>query len=56
MKNYKVIAKYTVYLQSDIEAENEDQAWKIAYDLDGAAFDPFSDDNWTIADVFEVTE
>ena len=53
MKKFRVTAQYTIYLETDIEAEDEDQAWQIANDLDGSAFDPVEDDNWTINDVME---
>lgn len=57
MKKFKVLASYVTYCTLDIEAENEDIAWKIAKDLDGGAFETTIDgDDWQIDNVVEITE
>ena len=56
MKTYKVIASYTTQCIVEIEAENEDQAWQTAINLDGGAFETTVDgDDWQIDRVTEVT-
>lgn len=56
MKKFKVLASYTSYCTIDIEAENEDQAWELARDMDGGSFEPVRgwDGEWHISDVREV--
>ena len=56
MKTYKVTATYTVYCETEIEAENKDQAYQIARELDGDAFEPVDNDglaDWRIYDISE---
>jgi hypothetical protein len=55
MTKFKVKAQYTVYLETKIEAEDENQAWEIAQRLSGDTFWPISEDNWEIYDVSEMT-
>lgn len=58
-KKFIVRASYIVYLQAEIEAENEDKAFEIAQDLDGGMFEPEGGtcgENWRIDDVYEVQE
>lgn len=38
MKKFKVVATMTTYLTTEIEAEDVDQAYDIAHDLDGGEF------------------
>jgi hypothetical protein len=59
MKKYKVIATYLSWCETEIEAENEEQAWEIALDTDGAEFEPVGGrfqelSDWHIEDVSEV--
>ena len=56
MKKFKVTAVYTSYCTTEIEAEDEDQAYELARELDGGEFDPMGqgDDSWRIYDVTEV--
>jgi len=56
MKTYKVTATYTVYCETEIEAENKEKAYEIALELDGGAFEPVDNDglaDWRIYDVSE---
>ena len=58
MKTYKVIASLTTYFFEYVEAENEDQAYAIAKDMDGGAFIPVDQGiggDWSIDNVYEVT-
>ena len=59
MKKFKVIAAYTTYCEAEIEAEDEQQAYWLATQLDGSDFtcDPVGDDldGWHISSVNEVT-
>jgi len=57
MKTYKVIASLTTYFFQHVEAENEDQAYAIAKDMDGGAFIPVDQGvggDWSIDSVREV--
>jgi hypothetical protein len=57
MKKYKVTASYVTTCQVVIEAENEEQAFWIAKNLDGGDFDSRLDnDDWHIESVMEVKE
>ena len=52
MKRYKVSASYLTHVYTFVEAEDEDQAWDIAGDIDGGDFesDNIYDDlsDWSI--------
>lgn len=59
MKKYKVIATYLSWCETEIEAENEEQAWEVALDADGADFEPLGNrfkelNDWHISDVSEI--
>jgi hypothetical protein len=56
MAKFKVVASYTAYCMVEIEAEDEDQAWALARDMDGGSFTPTYSPcgNWFIEDVKEV--
>ena len=58
MKTYKVIAQLTTYFYEHVEAENEDEAYAMAKDMDGGAFIPVDQGvggDWSICNVYEVT-
>jgi len=55
MKTYKVTASYTTQCTIEIEAEDEDQAYQLARELDGGSFETVIDgDDWQIDHVTEV--
>jgi adenine-specific DNA methylase len=57
MKKYKVLASYRTYVYALVEAEDEDQAYDIARDMDGGDFERAKGDDlsdWSIDDVEEV--
>jgi hypothetical protein len=59
MKKYRVIAAYQSFCVLEVEAENEDQAWQIGKDTDGASFEPLGNrfkelNDWHISDVSEI--
>ena len=56
IKAYKVTANYIVYLEHVIMAKDEDEAFKIAQDLDGGEFRQVSQDDWCIDDVKEIKQ
>lgn len=56
MKTYKVTANYIVYLEHVIMAKDEDEAFKIAQELDGGEFRQVSEDDWRIDDVEEIEQ
>jgi hypothetical protein len=58
MSQYKVTACYTVYCYATVEAENKDEAYAIAKQMDGGDFDMEPDtglSDWHIDSVHEVT-
>jgi hypothetical protein len=55
MKTFKVIASSITYYKIEIEAENEDEAYKIAkYDADGSDFREIGLGDWEIYDIQEI--
>jgi len=57
MKKYRVLASYRTYVYALVEAENEDQAYEIARDMDGGQFERDKGDDlsdWSIDDIQEV--
>lgn len=56
MKNYKVMASMTTYLYQFIEAENDDEAWEKARELDGENFKESGYGDWDIDSVDEMEE
>jgi hypothetical protein len=56
MKKFKVTACYSTYCTAEVEAENEDQAYEIAKDMDGGDFKESGElGDWHINEVKEVT-
>jgi hypothetical protein len=56
MKTYRVIASYVSYCYADIEAENQEEAERIAENMDGGDFngDHYGGDDWKVEQVKEV--
>lgn len=57
MKTYKIRVTMTTYLETEIEAEDQDQAWETALNMDGDAFTevPHSG-GWEVTDAIELSE
>lgn len=57
MKTYKIRVTMTTYLETEIEAEDQDQAWETALNMDGDAFTevPYSG-GWEVTDAIELSE
>jgi len=53
MKTYKVLAQYTTYVYEFIEAENDEEAWNKAHELDGGTFKDSGYGDW---DIYSVEE
>lgn len=59
MKQFKVIASYTTFVYTTVEAENEDQAYELASDIDGGEFEPLHGDDmsdWSINEIEEIKQ
>jgi hypothetical protein len=54
MKKYNVTAYYTTTCFVEIEAENEDDAYELARDMDGGSFTSTDTGDWRIVDIEEV--
>jgi hypothetical protein len=58
MKTYKVIARSIHYMTAEIQAENEDQAWALATEMDALLFSTVFDKDaccdWEIYKVEEI--
>ena len=55
MKTYKVWVRQTTYLYGYVEAENKEDAYETALNLDGSTFIDKGDGDWDISSVEEVT-
>lgn len=55
---YRVLARVTSYVYDIIEAENDEQAWQIAHELDGGSFKEKNsfDGDWEIYSVQDYKE
>jgi hypothetical protein len=56
MKKYKITACYYTYCIAEIEAEDHDQAYDLAREMDGGSFVNTDKGDWRIVDVEEVEE
>lgn len=54
MKNYQVTAKFTTYCTIEILAEDENDAYLKAKEMDGGDFEPHGHGDWEIDKVQEV--
>jgi hypothetical protein len=58
MKNYKVVARSIHYMTAEIQAENEDQAWALAAEMDALLFSTVFDKDtccdWEIHKIEEI--
>jgi hypothetical protein len=54
MKTFKVVVSSISYYTVEIEAENDDEAWDIARDMDGGDFEAEDVGDWEIYSVSEV--
>lgn len=48
MKKYKAIARYTSYYYVYVNADNDEEAWDKAGDMDGAEFIDADSGDWDI--------
>lgn len=56
MKTFKVRASYSAMCETEIKANDIDEAYALAQKLDGSVYDTHCDpDDWHIEDVWEVT-
>ena len=56
MKTYRVTASYRTFCTVEIEAENQEQAYEMANELDGSVFESTIDpDDWQIEHIQEQT-
>ena len=57
MNTYKIRVTMTTYLETEIEAEDQDQAWDTALNMDGSIFTEVpNSDGWDVTDVIEIKE
>jgi len=57
MKTYKIKVTMTTYLETEIEVEDEDQAWQTALNMDGGDFREIPNTGeWNVTDCFEISE
>ena len=55
MPKFKVMAVYSTYCTTEVEAENAEDAYKQAKELDGDAFKPSNENfDWHINQISEV--
>lgn len=51
MPVFKIKAKSTQYLEAEIEAKDQEEAWNKAHDMDGGDFDEKGDGSWEVESV-----
>jgi hypothetical protein len=56
MKTFKATACFTEYCTVEFEAEDEDQAYEIAREMDGGSFTNTDRGDWRIIDVEEIEQ
>ena len=56
MKTFKATAYYTTSCFVYVEAEDEDQAYDMAREMDGAGFTNTDKGDWRIVDVEEIEQ
>lgn len=57
MKTYKVRASYQAMCETEVQANDIDEAYEIAKKLDGSVYDTVCDpDDWHIEDIWEVKQ
>lgn len=54
MPKFKITAKFVTYCTIEIDAENENDAYLKAKELDGGDFEPWEHGDWEISSVTEV--
>jgi hypothetical protein len=54
MKTYRIKASYMTYLTAEIQAESQEEAERIAHDMDGGEFTDDGSMDWNIDSVDEV--
>ena len=54
MKKFKVTAKFSSYCTIEIFADDQNDAYLKAKELDGGSFEPWGHDDWEISTVEEV--
>lgn len=55
-KKFKVLASYSTYVEAIIEADDEDQAYAMAKEMDGGSFIRTGGGDWNIDQVHECVE
>jgi hypothetical protein len=56
MKKFMITAYYTTTCFAEVEAEDEDQAYEIAREIDGGSFTNTDRGDWRIVDVEEIEQ
>jgi len=56
MKTFKATAVYTTYCTIEFEAEDEDQAYEMARDMDGGDFTPQDIGDWRVVEIEEIEQ
>jgi hypothetical protein len=56
MKTFKATACFTEYCTVEFEAEDEDQAYEMAREMDGGSFTNTDRGDWRIVDVEEIEQ
>ena len=54
MAKFKAYASFVIYSEIEIEADNKEQAYLLAKDIDGAEFKHSGYGDWNIDEVTEI--
>ena len=56
MKKWTVRADSTTTYEAEVEADTEEEAWDIAFNLDGSLFNSLDNADWNVYDVVQIEE
>lgn len=56
MKTFKATAVYTTYCTIEFEAEDEDQAYEMAREMDGGDFTNTDIGDWRVVEIEEIEQ
>ena len=56
MKKWTVRADSTTTYEAEVEAHTQEEAWDMAFNLDGSLFNSLDNADWNVYDVVQIEE
>lgn len=56
MKKWTVRADSTTTYEAEVEANTQEEAWDMAFNLDGSLFNSLDNADWNVYDVVQIEE